>query len=277
MYPRRPLHLLEELREINTSLLDLLGTLSTEDWSKPTIHADRTVKDLTSHLLDGSLRRLSMQRDEWTGERFEGKSYEELVAFIQRLNRDWMLATRRLSPAILTKMIADADADVLRLFESLDPQSPALFSVAWAGESTSTNWFDIAREYTEKWHHQAQLRDALGRPSLRSRRHLHPVLVTFALGLPHAYGAALAEDGATVQIVVTGDAGDTFCLTRRSPKWVLEPKIVAEPTCELVMEDDVAWRLWTKGLGQRAIREKVEVTGDEALAEPALHMTCIMA
>lgn len=277
MYPRRPLHLLEELHEVNTSLLELLSTISTEDWQKPTIHVDRSVKDLASHLLDGSLRRLSMQRDEWVGEHFEGKSYEDLVAFIQRLNRDWMLATRRLSPAILMKMIAKADADVLRLFESLDQQGTAFFAVAWAGEETSTNWFDIAREYTEKWHHQAQIRDALGRPLLRSRRHLHPVLVTFALGLPHAYRAATAEEGATVQIVVTGDAGDTFCLTRRSEKWVLEPKIVAEPTCELVMEDDVAWRLWTKGLDAHAVREKVAVTGDEDLATPALRMTAIMA
>ena len=54
-----------------------------------------------------------------------------------------------------------------------DPDAPAVFSVAWAGEDKSAHWFDVAREYTEKWHHQQQIRDAVGRPDLASRRHLH--------------------------------------------------------------------------------------------------------
>ncbi|MEJ7682555.1 MAG: hypothetical protein WKG06_32810 [Segetibacter sp.] len=28
----------------------------------------------------------------------------------------------------------------------------------WAGEKKSKNWFHIAREYTEKWHHQMSSR-----------------------------------------------------------------------------------------------------------------------
>ena len=47
---------------------------------------------------------------------------------------------------------------------SLDPHAPALFNVAWAGEQTSPNWFDIGREYTERWHHQQQIREAVGAP-----------------------------------------------------------------------------------------------------------------
>jgi hypothetical protein len=43
--------------------------------------------------------------------------------------------------------------------ERLDPDAAGL-AAAWAGETDSRNWFDVAREYTEKWHHQQQLRDA---------------------------------------------------------------------------------------------------------------------
>jgi hypothetical protein len=34
--------------------------------------------------------------------------------------------------------------------------------VAWAGEAESTNLFDTAREYTERWHHDMQIRSPLG-------------------------------------------------------------------------------------------------------------------
>jgi hypothetical protein len=33
--------------------------------------------------------------------------------------------------------------------------------VAWAGEAESKNWFHVARDYSEKWHHQQQIREAV--------------------------------------------------------------------------------------------------------------------
>jgi hypothetical protein len=45
-----------------------------------------------------------------------------------------------------------------RFHKSLDPLAPAAFAVSWAGEETSSNWFDTARELTERWHHQQQIR-----------------------------------------------------------------------------------------------------------------------
>ncbi len=50
-------------REVNGHLLALLGSLSAHDWHRPTVSSERNVKDIASHLLDGTLRRLSAQRD----------------------------------------------------------------------------------------------------------------------------------------------------------------------------------------------------------------------
>ena len=50
-------------REINGHLLALLRSLAPEDWHRPTGSSQRNVKDIASHLLDGSLRWLSVQRD----------------------------------------------------------------------------------------------------------------------------------------------------------------------------------------------------------------------
>ena len=277
---RRPLPRIETLdllRETNEALVDLLESLTDAEWLKPTIHKDRSVKDLAAHLLDGSLRRLAMQRDGFFGEKPDGTSFTEMVAFIQRLNREWIVAARRLSPKMLVRMIREADEEILALLASKDPSSPAIFSVAWAGEDTSEHWFDVAREYTEKWHHQQQIRDAVGKPDLSTRRHLHPVIATFVRAMPHAYRDVTVPDDTHVQLSIGGDASSVWCITRSESKWILEAKVVADPACEVVLDGDVAWRLWTKGLPANDAPSRIEIHGDAQLAAPLLSMTGIMA
>jgi hypothetical protein len=62
--------------EVTSRLVALLRSLSPDEWQRATVSSRRTVKDIASHLLDGSLRRLSMQRD---GYRPAG---EPLVGFL---------------------------------------------------------------------------------------------------------------------------------------------------------------------------------------------------
>src|SRR3954452_22419410 len=53
-------------RELHGHLLDLLRSLSPEDWHRPTVCSAWCVQDIVSHLLDGDLRRLSVQRGGYT-------------------------------------------------------------------------------------------------------------------------------------------------------------------------------------------------------------------
>lgn len=274
---KRRIEVRQELREVNEALIELLSSLSPADWTKPTIHRDRDVKDLVAHLLDGSLRRLAVQRDGYVGETFDGETFEELVAFVQRLNRDWMKGARRLSPSQLIRMLEEADIEVLALFDGLEPEGRAPFGVAWAGETESPNWFDIAREYTEKWHHQQQIRDAVGRPDLGSRRHLLPVLETFVRAIPHVYRDIEVPDDTCIQLSITGDSALPICLKRVDGHWQLRGAIVDAPAAEVVLDGDVAWRLWTKSLPATDGPSKIAVHGDAALAAPLLGMCCIMA
>src|SRR4051812_23448639 len=81
-------------RELHGHLLDLLRSLSPEEWHDPTVCSAWSVKDIASHLLDGNLRRLAIQRDGYappdipTG--FE--SHEALLAYLSKLNADWTTA-----------------------------------------------------------------------------------------------------------------------------------------------------------------------------------------
>lgn len=127
--------------EITRELLGLLRELEISEWERQSLVKDRTVKDLVSHLIDGSLRRLSLQRDNYsdTSRNINIKSYSDLVDFIQGLNKEWILATRRLSPKILIGLFEYSENQLYNYLKKLDPDDKAIFSVAWAGETESKN------------------------------------------------------------------------------------------------------------------------------------------
>ena len=49
-------------QELDVELLALLHSLKDEGWNRPTVCSKWSVKDIASHLLDGSIRRLSSLR-----------------------------------------------------------------------------------------------------------------------------------------------------------------------------------------------------------------------
>jgi uncharacterized protein (TIGR03083 family) len=267
---------LEPLREVNRALLELLAGFSDEDWSRPTVHRDRNVKDLTAHLLQGSLSRVSALRDGYRPTAGPIASREELVAFIQRGNREFIQGMRRLSPAILRELLTRYDEEMVLAFERLDPEGPGL-GVVWAGEWVSANWFDVAREYSEKWHHQQQLRDACGRPLLDDPKLLLPALETFARALPHAYRKLESPVGSTLSIALGAPANLGWTLRREAPGWSLFAGVDPSAPTSIHLTPDLAWRLWTNGISRELARGGLEVVGDAAAAEPLLSCVAIMA
>lgn len=279
MKPVDPIFVAELFGELHEELLGLLRSLSDEDWYKPTVAASWQVRDIAAHLLDSDIRRLSFQRDRapMVPPETPIENYRDLVGFLNQLNAEWVKAAKRISPPLLIEFLEVTGAQVTELFKSLDPFGPALFGVAWAGEEGSQNWFDIAREYTEKWHHQQQIRDAVGAPALTSRRWLFPVLDAFLRGLPHTYRETTAEEGARIVLTITGEAGGEWTLSREGGAWKLYSGGSETPACAIRMDQDTAWRLLTKGLSRDIAAARVEITGDNRLGEPILGMLSVMA
>lgn len=263
--------------ELDAELIPLLRGLSAEDWARPAVGA-WTVKDVAAHLLDTAVRRLSFGRD---GLPFEPPEppiggYDDLVAFLNGLNALWVKAARRISPRLLTGFLETTGAELSRFFAGLDLSGPGI-PVAWAGEEASEMWFDLAREYTERWHHQQQIRDAVGAPPLYGRRLMHPVLDTFLRGLPHAYRAVDAEEGTAVAVEITGEAGGEWSLVREAGRWRLYEGAPAAPGARVRMDQDTAWRRMTKGITQEQAAERSEVAGDRGLGERVFGMLSVMA
>lgn len=269
--------------EITSHLLDLLHSLTPDEWHLPTVSSKRTVKDIASHLLDGSLRRLSMQRDGYRPA--DGWSLpragEPIMDFLNRLNDEWEVGTRRLSPKILVNLIEWADSQLADLFKSLDPEGTAIFPVGWAGEEHSKNWMDVARDYTEKWHHTQQIFDATHRPSTIMTRHLgYPCFDIFMRALPFTFRNVEGEMGTHVAIVVTGEAGGNWHIERRKDGWEQIVESCAQPTATVTMNQDTAWKLVTKRRSREAVRRQfpdIQIRGDEHVGLSVLDMVSVMA
>lgn len=268
---------LEPLRTVNRALLELLAGFDDEDWHRPTVHPDRRVKDLTAYLLHGSIQRISWLRDAYKAPPVPSFSTTEgLARFIQEDNRVFMNGMARVSPRILRELIERYDAELVTLFEALEPDTPGL-GVIWAGERQSPNWFDVARQYTEKWHHQQQLRDATGRAPLYDPSLLIPVLETFARGLPHAYRALQAPTGTAISVVATLGQGIGWTLRRANDGWGLWAGLDRNASTLIEASPDLLWRLWTQGLTSAEARDQLAVTGHRSHAEPLLKFVAITA
>jgi hypothetical protein len=268
------------MRQVNAALGELLAGFSDEDWQRPTIHAARSVKDLTAHLLHGSLRRVTGMRDHYHRAVGPFTNAAELTAFIQRDNRDFMQGMAGISPAILRELLERYDREATELLERGDPDAPGL-GVVWAGEWSSPRWFDLAREYTEKWHHQQQLRDAVGAPALDQPALLAPVYETFARGLPHAYAGFAAAEGTRIAVAIDAPADVGWTLRRSEGAWQLWSGLDPSAAVTLRFPAALAWRLWTRGRGASEVRGAIRVDGrleggGDAL-EPALAFVAIMA
>lgn len=280
----KPVELVETVElfpGLSSELLGVLKSLTAQDWNRPTVCVGWSVKDVAAHLLSGNLGRLSFGRDKLGAsgakEARAPLSFDELVSLIDRHNAAWVATARQISAPLLVQFLELTDPQVYRYFKSLPLFGPAGPAVAWAGEAQSLNWFDIAREYTEKWLHQEHIREAVGRAVLDQREWLHPVLDTFVRALPHAYGELKAPDGTTLWLRIRGEAGGDWTLARLNNRWQLFAGEPSEATAVVSLDADSAWRLFTKGITPEAARERITVEGDAQLGWNILQMVSIMA
>jgi uncharacterized protein (TIGR03083 family) len=276
MKPLSPILVAELFPRLESKLVELLRSLSPADWERQTIAPLWRVKDVAAHLLDTNLRRLSIQRDGFFGEKPEGETYEGVVAFLNRLNADWVKAFQRVSPQALIDLLEHTGRAVCELYRTLDPYAEALFPVAWAGEERSLNWFDVAREYTERWHHQQQIRLAVGKPGIMGRELYFPVLDTFMRALPFRYKDVQAAPETLIQFRITGEAGGTWHLLRTQSGWRLGTDAPGHPACEVEINQDIAWRIFTKGITREAARAQMNVSGNQQLGLHILNVIAIM-
>jgi uncharacterized protein (TIGR03083 family) len=276
MKPVEPILIVDLFPEERQQFLDLLTRLPDKEWSQPTVCTGWSVKDVALHLLGDDIGLLSRTPD-FKFPPIEGiDSWESLVAFINHNNELWVQATRRINSLLLCDFLEITGQKVYQRLTSLD-----LFAlgvpVDWAGPDPAPIWLDVAREYTERWMHQQHIRDAVGQPGLKDRQFFGPVLDAFVRALPHTFRKVGANPGTSIKLLISGEAGGEWFLVRGETGWGLYLDQTSEPETIVTMDQETAWRLFTKGLSPEEAEKRTTIAGDRPLGLPVLDTVSIIA
>src|SRR6266478_6632619 len=264
------------LRTVDEKLVALLASLEPSEWDLQTVAPLWKVRDVAAHLLDTVLRKLSMVRDSCYVEAVTIRSPQDVVALVNRLNAEGVTVYRRLSPHLLINLMRTACEQSARFHESLEPFALATFNVSWAGEEKSLNWFDTARELTERWHHQQQIRLVTNRPGIMTPDLYHPVLDCFVRGLPYIYRDVDAPVGTALSLEIFGECGGQWFLSRGTTRWNFVDRPDGAVASRVTIPQDLAWRVFTKGIERDSARRRIAVEGNCHLGEKVLDLIAIV-
>jgi len=234
------------------------------------------VKDVAAHLLDTQVRKLAAARRPAATELTKIISPAELLALVNQLNDEGVSQYRQWTPDELISRMEAASKESAEYHQALDPFGTAMFPVSWAGEEKSTNWFDTAREFTERWHHQQQIRLAVEKPGIMTYELYHPVLDCFMRALPHAYRNVRGNSGTMAQFDVSGEGGGSWFLFRNGEAWTLNTSSIGRKISQTTIPQEIAWRIFTKGISRAAARTQIQVAGDSEIGLHILGMVSIV-
>jgi hypothetical protein len=121
MMTNEPIAVKHLFKPLDDKLITLLESLNSDDWNRQTVAKAWKVKDVVSHLLEGNIRTLSMQRDKYYNEEPPAiNSYTDLVNWLNLLNADWIKASKRISPDVLILLHKVTGGLTTQYYESLD-------------------------------------------------------------------------------------------------------------------------------------------------------------
>jgi uncharacterized protein (TIGR03083 family) len=241
-------------------LLDLLAELDPDDWVRPTAAGRWSVRDIALHLLDDDLGCLSRGRDgDLTSLIPMNVPYRKFVRDLDDKNQRWVDSAQGLSQRVVRELLAWSGEQVAEYYDDLDPAGTT--GVIWAGGEVP-QWLGIGRDFTERWVHQQQIREAVQMPGDHGR-YLPIVLAVFVWAFPHQFNSA-GDVGSTVDITL-GEA--RWHLIRRDDAWELDQGASGAPVAAIEMDADTAWRQLT---GAAVRHEAVLVTGQPQCAERLL-------
>ena len=95
--------------------------------------------------------------------------------------------------------------------------------------------------------------------------------------MPHTYRRVEARQGTRITIEITGEPGGAWTLQKQSGGWQLFTGVARDAASRVVIEPDLAWRLFSRGVSLEGFRPRVGISGDEDLGLQALQLISIMA
>jgi len=274
--PPQPIFTAHLFPNLEAKLIEILRSLSAQDWDKQTLAPRWKVKDVAAHLLDTQVRKLAAARQAPQSGHANVLTPAALLTLINSLNAEGVRCYSQLSPNELISRMEAASKESAEYHRALDPFAPAMFPVSWAGEDESANWFDTAREFTERWHHQQQIRLAVDQLGIMTREFYHPVLDCFMRALPHTYHNVHTLEGTLLRFNISGECGGSWYLLKKENDWALIVSPSGVVISETTIPQEIAWRIFTKGITREEAETQVRVSGIAGLGLHVLKMISIV-
>jgi hypothetical protein len=104
----------------------------------------------------------------------------------------------------------------------------------------------------------------------------HPVLDCFIRGLPHVYRGVDTPLGTLVLLEISGECGGQWFLSKESAGWHFVKPSDRKWASRVSIPQELAWRVFTKGIDRDSARSQIEVNGDRDLGEKVLQLTAIV-
>jgi len=89
----------------------------------------------------------------------------------------------------------------------------------------------------------------------------HPVLDCFARGLPHVYRDIDAPAGTILLLEISGECGGQWFLYRGTTRWDFVSPPAKEVESRVTIPQELAWRVFTKGIDRDSARRQIAVEG----------------
>ena len=268
--PAEPPHGYAALFSVERDRLnDLLACLQATDWQRPSPCPGWSILGLCGHLLGGDLGLLARHRDGHYGTiPPAGGTEGEFVAWLDEMQAEWVSASRRLSPRLVTDLLRWSGPQVAATFLLEDPRARTA-SVSWAGPSPVPAWLDQARELSEYWIHRQQLLQGLGRSSDLRADLAGPVLDGLRWAYPYRLAQTPSQPGDTATLAITGPVTKTWHLVAAGTGWRFEDQPGTRTAASLAMSTEDAWRLLTNNL-PAGRRSELAASGDSAIIDTLL-------
>lgn len=258
------------LGDERAALLQFLRALSPSEWVAVTAVPNWTVKDLALHVLDDDLGWLSRGRDGDATGRLANDDHVTFVDALAAKNQRWVDGAAGLSLPVVCGLLEWAGREMDAYYATMDLAGEG--RVAWASDEPVPVWFDVAQDLTERWVHQMQMREAVGRVEGFRDAFLPTVLRTFVWALPHQYDASVTT---TTTVEVDLSSGGSWQLTAAAgSSWELEPGPAEDADARVWFSDDAGWRWLT---GARIPDDGMTTHGPVELTVPLLQVRGILA
>lgn len=265
-----PLDALSALTEERADLLDFIAGLNDAEWHQASTAPGWSVKDLALHLLDDDLGWLSRGRD---GDRSGRRDVRDHATFVDALavkNQRWIDGTQQLSRPVVVGLLQWAGDQMDAYYASIDPMSDGW--VTWASDAPVPQWFDIAQDLTERWVHQQQMRQAVGKIGPYCDKYLPLILQTFVCAVPHQY-RVLAPLGTTLALDLS-QGGRWSIRSDGDGRWALDQADAPDADLRVTFNDEGGWRWLT---GAAVPDGGIVAEGDPVLLPPLLAVRGILA